>query len=114
MTKINPLTLAYRQLEFFPFCIYLFRLRTADIISFNFLIIMTSYFEYMIGLSKLLIGKSTIDVRECTMSGIGYPRKFANENEMIGNQQAISVATIKDTLKSKVLSVLDLLLESQI
>ena len=66
----------------------------------------------MIGLSKLLIGKSTIDVRECTMSGIGYPKKFANENKMIGNQQAISVATIKDTRNSKVLSFLELVLES--
>ena len=66
----------------------------------------------MIGLSKLLIGKSTIDVRECTMSGIGYPKKFANENKIIGNQQAMSVATIKKIRKNILLSVLDLVLDS--
>ena len=60
----------------------------------------TSSFEYITGLSKLLIGKRTIDVIECTMSGIWYPRKFLKENKIIGSQQTMSVATIRDTLQS--------------
>ena len=44
---------------------------------FSFLIKIISNLVYIIGLSRLLIGKSTIEDRGCTMSGIGYPKKLA-------------------------------------
>ena len=46
------------------------------------------------------------------MSGTGYPKKLRNENTITGNQQIMSVATIRDILYSIVFSFLGLLLES--
>ena len=51
-----------------------------------------------IGLSKLLIGKSIIEDKEYTLSGILYLKKLAYKNTMIGNQQAISVTVTKHIL----------------
>ena len=50
------------------------------------------------GLSKLFIGKSTIDEIGCAISGILYPRMLANDIIIIiGNQHNTSVSTIKKT-----------------
>ena len=46
------------------------------------------------------------------MLGIGYPKKLRNENTITGNQQNMSVATIRDILYSIVFSLLGLFLES--
>ena len=46
------------------------------------------------------------------MPGIWYPKKLRNENTMTGIQQIMSVATIRDILKSIVFSLVGLFLES--
>ena len=58
------------------------------------------------------MGKTIIDTNECTLLGIGYPKKLRNENTITGSQQTMSVATIRDILKSIVCSFLGLFFES--
>ena len=58
------------------------------------------------------MGKIIIDINECTILGVGYPKKLKNENTITGSQQIMSVATIRDILKSIVFSFLGLFLES--
>ena len=57
------------------------------------------------------MGKIIIDINECTILGVGYPKKLKNENTITGSQQIMSVATIRDILISIVFSFHGLFLE---